>query len=106
MPEGLVADLDLEPANPEVKQYHRLKLRAIVISTMLAFGWMAVLAILLGPELGRAFKEYVSANLWLRLLLVACVLGVGLEMLTLPIDYWSSFVLEHRYQLSTQTLAG
>jgi STE24 endopeptidase len=26
--------------------------------------------------------------------------------LTLPLDFWSSYVLEHRYKLSTQTLAG
>jgi STE24 endopeptidase len=29
-----------------------------------------------------------------------------MELLTLPLDFWSSFVLEHRYHLSNQTLLG
>jgi STE24 endopeptidase len=29
-----------------------------------------------------------------------------MELLTLPCDFWSSYVLEHRYQLSNQTLFG
>jgi STE24 endopeptidase len=32
------------------------------------------------------------------------VVAGGMELLTLPLDFWSSFVLEHRYQLSNQTL--
>src|SRR5207249_12314290 len=34
------------------------------------------------------------------------VVGGGAELLTLPLSFWSSYVLEHRYHLSNQTLAG
>lgn len=42
----------------------------------------------------------------MRLLALAVVLGVGLELLTLPLSFYSSFILEHRYQLSNQSLAA
>ena len=37
---------------------------------------------------------------------MAAILGVGLELLTLPLSFWSGFLLEHRYDLSNQTLGG
>lgn len=43
---------------------------------------------------------------WVHLLLVAAALGVPWFLLSLPLDYFAGFVLPHRYDLSTQSLAG
>jgi STE24 endopeptidase len=81
-------------------------LLATITSTALTFLWIAFLALVLGPTLGEQYTAWVGENDWLRLFASASVLAVSLEILTLPIDFWSSFVLEHRYQLSNQSLAG
>ncbi|MSQ93755.1 MAG: M48 family peptidase [Gemmataceae bacterium] len=94
--------LELEPASPEVKRYQRQKITIIVVNTALSLGWMAVLGILLGRYLADAHPTDAS---W-RLLISAAVLGVTLELLTLPLDFFSGYVLEHRYRLSNQTLTG
>src|SRR5262249_23153315 len=41
-------------------------------------------------------------NYWLRAAVTGFVYLAGLELLSLPFDYWSGFVLEHRYGLSNQ----
>ncbi len=93
----------IEPATPDVKRYQRQKIAIIVVNAGLSLGWMALLGLVVGPELA---KELAAWEYWLRLLASAALLGVTLELLTFPLDYYSGFVLEHRYQLSNQSLAG
>jgi STE24 endopeptidase len=95
---------DLEPTPPEVKKYQRQKLRAGIVGTVLAFAWLALLAFVVGPVLGDIYRAWVPDSAALRLLASALVLGVTLELLSLPVDFWSGYVLEHRYQLSNQTI--
>ena len=64
---------------------------------------MAILGFLVGPDLGKETAVWPG---WQRLLASAALLGVTLELLTLPLDFYSGFILEHRYQLSNQTLGG
>lgn len=96
---------ELEPTPPDVKRYQRQKLLATITSTVLTFLWIAFLALLLGPALGEQYTAWFGENDWLRLFASAAVLAVSLEILTFPIEFWSSFILEHRYQLSNQSLA-
>src|SRR5437879_1878617 len=97
---------ELEPASREVKRYQRHKITIIFISSVLSLGWMALLGLAFGPELGKHYTEWFGDERLLRLLASAAMLGLTLELLTLPLDFYSGFVLEHRYQLSNQTLAG
>jgi STE24 endopeptidase len=98
--------LELEPASAEVKRYQRQKITIILVSSILSLGWLALLGFSAGPELGRQYTVWCGQEEWLRLLASAAVLGLTLEFLTFPLDFYSGFVLEHRYQLSNQTLAG
>ena len=98
----MTSDLELEPATPEVKRYQRQKITLLFVNTILSLGWLAFLGFLVGPELAKQYP----AEWWLRLLASAALLGVTLEVLTFPLDFYSGFVLEHRYHLSNQTLAG
>lgn len=90
----------------DVKRYQRQKIVAVVLSTLLTFGGLAVLGLALGPWLGALYTEWVGPRDALRLLVAAVVLGISVELLTLPIAFWSGYVLEHRYQLSNQTVGG
>jgi STE24 endopeptidase len=94
-------DLDLEPTSPEVKGYQKRKLTAAVSATVIGLAYLAVLAFWLGAILGHRLAGFGDG---LRLLIMAAVVGAGAEILTLPIDFWSGFILEHRYQLSNQSL--
>jgi STE24 endopeptidase len=97
---------ELELASPDIKRYQRLKITIIVLSAIVSFAWLAVLAFALGPTLGTQYTDWVGDNPWLRLLASAAFLGVTLEILTFGLDFYSSYVLEHQYQLSNQTLSG
>lgn len=97
-------DLELEPTPPEVKQYHRQKLIGSVASLLLTLAFLIALAFGGGLELDHWLRRWTGDNRWLRLVGMAFLVAAGLEVLTLPFDFWSGFVLEHRYQLSNQTL--
>src|SRR5262249_29213139 len=101
--ENLAPDLDLEPTPAEVKRYQRQKLIASLGAMILSLAFLAVMALLVGPELNDALQTRIGDNRWLRLVALAFVYAVSIELLTLPLDFWSGFVLEHRYQLSNQT---
>jgi STE24 endopeptidase len=93
----------LESASPEVKRYQRAKLAASLINLLLTLIGLAALAFWLGPAWRENLSEAIP-NRWLRLLGWGALCGVLLEMLTLPLSFWSSFVLEHRHGLSHQSL--
>jgi len=97
---------DLEPTPPEVKRYHREKLTASLGALTVSLIFLAVIAFAVGPQVDRFVRGVVGDNDWLRLIALAVVYGVGMELLTLPFDFYSGYVLEHRYQLSNQTLGG
>ncbi len=93
----------LEPATPEAKRYERQKLTATIVSAALSLGALAVAGLLLGPWVDGLVRHVVGDNRWPRLIAIGFIYASVLELLTLPIAFWSSFVLEHRYGLSNQT---
>ena len=97
---------DLEPASPEVKQYARLKEYATFISLGLSLAAVVVAALFIGPALGRLLGDWIGENRWLRLIAVGFIYAAAMELLTLPLEFWSGYILEHRYGLSTQTFLG
>jgi STE24 endopeptidase len=92
--------------SPEIKRYQRQKLLAIVLNTMLSIAALAVLGLVVGPRLGALYTEWLGPHDALRLFASAAVVGVVIELLTLPASFWSGYILEHRYHLSTQTRGG
>src|SRR5947209_428544 len=94
---------DPNPA-PEVKRYERQKLTATLVNAVLSLVALAVGALLLGPRFDGLVRHVTGDNRWLRLIAIGFVYASALELLTLPVSYWSSFVLEHRHGLSNQTL--
>lgn len=96
----------LEPASPDVKRYQRQKLSAMIVAMVLSFAWLTIMALVIGPVLGRWLTSIFGDQPWLRLWGMAAILGVSMEVLTLPLDFYSGYILEHRYQLSNQTLGA
>jgi STE24 endopeptidase len=98
--------LELEPAPPEVKRYEQQKLIAQVVSGAVSLAALAVLALGAGPALDRGVRGLTGPGPWLRLVVLAVVYGATLELLALPLAFWSGFLLEHRYRLSNETFGG
>ncbi|HLJ97499.1 MAG TPA: M48 family metalloprotease [Gemmataceae bacterium] len=94
---------ELEPTPPEVKRYQRQKLTAQLGSLGLNLSLLVIMAVWGGPKLDQLLRPFLGENRWLRLIALAFVYAASMELLTLPLDFWSGFVLEHRYQLSNQT---
>jgi STE24 endopeptidase len=95
---------ELEPTPPEVKRYQRQKLSAGLVSMVLSAGFLAVMAFFYGPQVDQFIGGWVGDNVWLRLAALGFFYAACLQLLTLPLEFWSGFVLEHRYELSNQTL--
>jgi STE24 endopeptidase len=106
LPVAASPEPELETTPAEVKRYQRQKLLARLATLILSMSFLAILALWLGPSLGTLTERLLGPNVWLRLIAVAFVTAAGTELLTLPLDFWSSFVLEHRYHLSNQTFAA
>jgi STE24 endopeptidase len=95
----------LERAPHDVKRYQRQKLLATIANMATSLAMLAALALALGPMIGPHLREVAGEhNRILQVMLMAIVLGVSLEAVTLPIDFWSSYLVEHQHGLSTQTL--
>src|SRR4051794_31648816 len=77
---------ELEPAPPSVKRYQRQKLLADVASTTASLLWIAMLALLLGPAIAPWLVHVTGEQRWLEVVLMAVLVGLSLEAVTLPID--------------------
>lgn len=90
-------------ASPEVKRYQAQKRNAAIAAAILGLVCITAAALFLGPIVDRLVRAVVGDDAWLRLIALGFVYAAALELLTLPLDLYSGYVLEHRYQLSTQT---
>ena len=97
-----LSETELEPTPPEVKRYQREKLILRILSVFAGLGVLVGFVFAM-PILDDVLTLILSENNWLRLLGTAILLGLVNELIALPIDFYSGYVLEHRYQLSTQT---
>ncbi len=98
------APLELESASPEVKSYQRRKILIKLISLVLSFVFLLLFALWIGPRLGPLLTQWVGESRWWQLIAVAAMVGIGSEIISIPLDFYSGYVLEHRFQLSNQTL--
>jgi STE24 endopeptidase len=95
----------IEQTSPEVKRYERLKLTASIVSLVLTLIALALAALWLGPDLDAWLRGVIGDNRWFRLISIGFVYAAAMEIMLLPIAFWSGFVLEHRFGLSNQTFA-
>ncbi len=86
-------------------RYARLQRRYWAVETGLGGAYLLLwIGLNLGPRLVRSLPA--SLPWWAALLIVASGLGLPWFVLTLPLDFYTGFVLPHRFGQSTQMLAG
>ncbi len=91
------------PSRP--KAYHRTQLALSLSST--AAGWAYLLLLVLTPlSAWLAAATKLTANPYLHFVLFGLAAGVLAQVYALPLSFLSGYLVEHRYQLSNQSLAG
>jgi STE24 endopeptidase len=90
--------------DPSIKSYQRRKITAMLASTTLHVVVLAAFAVAVGPSLDQPVRDWVGESRWLQLLMHAFLLGATIEALSAPLDFWSGYVIEHRYHLSNLTV--
>ena len=86
------------------KKYSRRKQTISVIETMIFF---AIILILLFTGLSKEFERIAlsyTSNNYLVLLIFLGIIGISESIITFPLSFYSGYILEHKYQLSNQTL--
>lgn len=90
----------------KAKEYARIHRRLWVVDTLLT-GLYAILWLVAGWSVAlRTWLQTISANPWFVVAGYAAVFGGVLFLISLPLSYYSGFVLPHRFDQSTQTLPG
>ncbi|HEX8598807.1 MAG TPA: M48 family metallopeptidase [Chloroflexia bacterium] len=72
-----------------------LGLAILLVLALLFLGWSAAV---------RDWAGSITGDSWLIVALYTVALGVGYTLVSLPLDFYSGYVLPHRYGLSTQSL--
>lgn len=71
--------------------------------------FFAVLIILIFTGLSKEIENIAfnyTSNSYLALLIFLGIIGVGQGLINFPLDFYSGYILEHKYDLSNQTIAG
>ena len=88
--------------SPQAKQYSRIKLTFSLAGTVLSFA--VTLVILVSGISLRAdiLVHTYTGSPYIALLLFSAVLGILNGVFSLPLSFYSGYVLEHRFNLSNQ----
>src|SRR5439155_15989773 len=89
-----------------VKRYPRQRLGAGLVSLALSLAILSFFAWWAATRIDPWLSGITGTSRWLHLTAWGFLLATALELATLPLAFWSGFVLEKRYDLSTQTLPG
>ena len=96
--------IELNPQKQEkAKEYARIRRRLMVVGLIIDAGY-ALMWLTLGWAVG--LKDWLltaTSNEWLLVAGFAAVIGGIESIISLPLSYYSGFVLPHRYELSNQT---
>lgn len=90
----------------KAKEYSRISRRLMLldlaVTALFALAWLVF-------DWSTALRDWlfqITSNPWLLVLLYAVVFGGIYYLISIPLSYYSGFVLPHRYDQSNQTLTG
>ncbi|MFH1760421.1 MAG: M48 family metallopeptidase [bacterium] len=88
----------------KAKEYNRKKIILSVVEFIIA---ITFICLLLFSGFSLNLREILGAkivNPYLLFLAFSFILGIGENILSLPLDFYGGYVLEHKYNLSNQTV--
>ena len=90
----------------KARQYSAIKHRIALINIFLAPLLLFIFLITGAPAYFKNISELVSNNSYINLIAFYASLSVFYYAINLPLEFYSGFLLEHRFSLSNQTLKG
>jgi STE24 endopeptidase len=88
----------------EAKEYNRIKIRLSIIDLLITITLIIVLAFSgLSRMLVQAIQPY-TGNPYLQFLIFIAIVGLAAGIIGFPLTFYGSYLLEHRFGLSTQTI--
>jgi len=88
------------------KRYEAIHNLLFVVETVLMLVVLGAFLLTGGSVLLAGQVRACAENPWLHVALFAGILVVGTKLIFLPLDWFGDFYLEHRYQLSNETITG
>jgi STE24 endopeptidase len=88
----------------QAKEYARIRRRLWLVATSLGAVYMLAWLVLGWTDALAAWLKTFTVNEWLLVPLFAAIFLGIYGLLSLPLRYYSGFVLPHRFDLSTETL--
>jgi len=103
-----ISDLQISTEDKSVlaKKYAKIHQILSVIETIIFF---AVILILLFTGLSKRIESIafgLTSNNYFALLIFFGIIGFAEGLITFPLGFYSDYILEHKYNLSNQTLTG
>lgn len=98
------ASIELPAASSNAKHYSRTKLRLGIASSLVSFVVILALVVFGYTASLRDVIFTVTSNHYVALIVFVFVVGFIDAAFTFPIGFYSSYIIEHRYQLSNQTI--
>lgn len=88
------------------KQYSKLKVTITIIQLILTIAFLLIMLFLdISTFLADVVKSW-TGNFYLQVGLYLVIFTVIYSLIFLPLDFYDGFLLEHRFGLSNETLAG
>ncbi len=88
----------------EAKAYNRIKLSVGIAATVLSFALLAFFVFTGSSHQIEQWARSVSTSVYGVVILFAAAVGLAQSVLTLPLGFYSGFVIEHRFGLSNQSI--
>ncbi|MEK9139161.1 MAG: M48 family metallopeptidase [Bacteroidota bacterium] len=88
----------------KAKTYNRIKLTTGIASAVLSFVVLLLLVVNGTTKDLEAWAYSVASNSYVALLLFSVALGLVQSAVTLPLGFYSGFYIEHKFNLSNQTI--
>lgn len=93
------------PQPAQAKTYNRTKLLVGIASSIISFVLVACIVVLGYSRTIQVFAEAATSNPYLALIIFSIGVGFIQSVVTLPLSFYSGYVIEHKYGLSNQTVA-
>jgi STE24 endopeptidase len=87
------------------KAYNRIKIRLSIAGIVIYLGLLVLLAFS-GLALFIASHSTVTGNDYINFLVFVFLCGLLLSVISIPMDFYGGYIVEHRFGLSNQTVAG
>ena len=87
----------------DVAEYNKQKLWLKLAGMLFSGTYLTFMGLWGGLELDHIIQPFAGGNRWVEVLLMGVMLQLGSLAVCFPVNFWTKFVVEHRFGLSTQS---